>query len=98
MNDHWILLIHEFESGDTIGILEGSQEDLIKVQDKIFEMDKITKQKRDIWFSNKSCDDMKLDTELYVSYVEEQEKVMEYICNCGLLYTPFEEIFKVSLS
>lgn len=79
-------------------MLEGKQEDLFKVQDEISKMDKIVQNKRDAWFSNSSCDDMNLDTELYTSYMEEQEKVMEYIVNCGLPYTPFEEILKVSLS
>ena len=98
MDDYRVLLIHDYGNGNTIGMLEGNQEDLFRVQDKIFEMDRVVQKKRDAWLSNKSCDDMKLDTELYVSYMEEQEKVMEYICNCGLPYTPFEEILKVSLS
>lgn len=98
MTDHWVLLLHDFGTGNVIGMLEGKQDDLFKIQDTISEMDKIVQQKRDEWFSNKSCDDMNLDTELYTSYIEEQEKVMEYICNCGLPYTPFSEILKVSLS
>ena len=40
-----------------------------------------------------SFEDIK--TELsYLDYCEEKEKVMEYICNCGLPYTPFSEILR----
>jgi hypothetical protein len=98
MNNHWVLLIHDFGTGNVIGMLEGDQEELFKVQDKLFEMDKATRQKRDAWLSNKYHDNANLDTELYTSYLEDQEKVMEYIYNCNLSYTPFSEILKVSLS
>ena len=98
MNSHLVLLIHDFGTGDVIGMLEGDQEKLFEIQDRLFEMDHITRQKRDAWLSNKYHDNTHLDTELYTSYLEDQEKVMEYICNCGLPYTPFSEILKVSLS
>ena len=102
MNDHFVLLIHDFEDGGVLGLLEGTQEDIFKVQDKLFEMDKIVRNKLDIWMSHEllrdSFEDIKTDTDQYLDYCEEKEKVMEYICNCGLSYTPFSEILKVSLS